>query len=492
MGSFRRFPLCLCPLLLVSSAIAQEWPVYESNPFRIPLAAEQRVSSRRGGIIVADLDGDGLLDFLLSTKENDRGPGRATLGAYRHDGEPLWVVAVDIALEGNSQYDGLPGWCGPGFTASDLDGDGAAEVVHLDTRGAVVVRDGRSGEVRKTIPVSLPEESAYSGAKGAFRTWLDGSAKKAFKHWRSPTRWSHLQIVNLAGDRDDEVILQADPLPFRWLKAVSLATGDTLWENSGYVGLQHGGFRAADIDGDGYDEVVGATVLDHDGSVVRNWKYRRFPGHFDALQIADIRPDVPGLEWVLVEEGQHGGDRTTVLGKERILFSHSHRGWEPQGIAVGDFDPAREGLEIWCRSRYESDQKPWVIDARGETIAAYRLADTKPEGWSAHGVDFMCSIDWTGGARALLAVRERREHRRFAVMDPLDGRFVRTWVEPAARLYVVDVAGDRREEIVVVDPVHHEIRVFSNEQESAGPDGERPWSRPEYRRSKRNYNYYSP
>ena len=69
----------------------------------------------------------------------------------------------------------------------------------------------------------------------------------------------------------------------------------------------------ADIDGDGCMEIVyGAAAIDHDGSLLYS-KYGTLPdgrtrakfGHGDAMHVADIDPDSPGLEiFNVYEEGE--------------------------------------------------------------------------------------------------------------------------------------------------------------------------------------------
>ena len=62
--------------------------------------------------------------------------------------------------------------------------------------------------------------------------------------------------------------------------------------------------------------------------------------------------------------------------------------------------------------------------------------------------------------------------------------------EKADRLYVADVAGDAREEIVVLSG--SSLRVYAAEGDGANPDAPSPWTQPAYRRSKTTWNYYSP
>ena len=55
----------------------------------------------------------------------------------------------------------------------------------------------------------------------------------------------------------------------------------------------------ADVDGDGYDEVVwGAAALNYDGTL----RYATGFGHGDALHLSDLNPERPGLEMFQVHE----------------------------------------------------------------------------------------------------------------------------------------------------------------------------------------------
>ena len=74
-------------------------------------------------------------------------------------------------------------------------------------------------------------------------------------------------------------------------------------------------FSVADVDGDGKQEIIyGSATIDHDGSVLYS-STDLMPaesaapgtiarlGHGDALHVADIDPDRPGLEIFMVHEG---------------------------------------------------------------------------------------------------------------------------------------------------------------------------------------------
>jgi len=453
--------------------MGDDWPEYRANPFVIP-TTQPPATDRAGGIAVADLDGDGLLDYLYTT------PG--TVGAYGHEGGKLWVIEAPIRLTGKSESEGLPGLHHPGVQAADMDADGKTEVLFLTTDGRLHIVEGASGKEKRAVAPPKPDNVA---------------------------QWEHLMVANLRGQGDRDVILQASPISGpdsrrgakrgRYLAAfaVDRLEGPPLWETDRYFGLAHGPARIADLDGDGRDEVAGVTVIDHDGKFVEAWEYplisKEIAGgasfHIDSVFIYDARPDLPGLEVVLLEEGRN----YVALGnmKQGLLWHRPGPGREePQNAAVGDFDPARTGLEVWCRSRHNVNQTPWVFDARGNVIAEWKMAEKAPEGWTASGVEEIWAIDWDGSGPTLAAAKERHESGDICVFNPMTGEFVERWAEKANRIMVADVAGDAREEIIVV--TGNEIRVYWNDAPNAHPPRPRYWTQQHYRRNKANWNYYSP
>jgi len=76
------------------------------------------------------------------------------------------------------------------------------------------------------------------------------------------------------------------------------------------------------------------------------------------------------------------------------------------------------------------------------------------------------------------------------LFEPLTGRFVRIFKEEADRLYVADVLGDWREEVIVLNG--NELHVYENSDPNPRPDRERLWTDRNYRRLKQYHNYYSP
>jgi Rhamnogalacturonan lyase family 11, C-terminal domain/FG-GAP-like repeat len=436
-------------------------PYAEITPRVIEVGLPDQLE-RTGGLIAADLDNDGRRDFVVT------GPGY--IGAVTAAGARLWSKEVDIQVTGKAESEGLPGLHAPGVQAADIDGDGATEVLFLTKGGALSVLDGASGRERARVHLPAPPPEAE--------------------------RWEHLVVADFRGKGDRDLLLQATNAAGyrmgRFLAAYGLdellrdgRAASPLWARDDFLANAHNGARIADLDGDGRHEVLGGDLIAPDGKRLFGLSVEK---HLDSLFVADVRPDLPGLEVVALEEG--GPQRVFLYNHDGLIWEAHHHHQEPQNAALGDFAPDRPGLEIWCRSRYDRHQRPWVLDARGDVVASYEMAEVAPKGWTVAGVDEIFTIQWTGGPEPLAAATERHTAGDVAVFDPLTGDFLWRLDEEADRLYVADVSGDWREEIVVLNG--GELRLYENP--APNPDPERPslWHEDHYRRSKLTWNYYSP
>lgn len=438
-----------------------------------------------GGVITVDVNGDGQNDFLVTK------PGHIAL----HDlsGNKLWSKEIDIQVTGKSESNGLPGWHGPGVQTTDVDGDHEAEVLFLTKNNTVHIVEGSTGKTKRKVVLASP-----SGTE----------------------RWEHLVVANFRGRGDRDLLLQTTNSNGyrmgRYLAAYALEdllhknTPEPLWARDDFVACAHNGARVADLNGDGKDEILGGTIVSPDGKMILRIPLR---GHIDSIFVGDVRPDIPGLEVVALEEGGHervfpgdngissfanrvlnriipSGNRVFLYRDEQVLWISHYKHQEPQNAAIGDFDPGRPGLEIWSRSRYARHQKPFVFDAQGTVISHYEMDDVAPAGWTDEGVEVIFSIDWTGEEKQLAVAKERHKSGDVAIFDPITGRFLHRFKEKADRLYVADVLGDWREEIVVLNG--RELHIYSNENVNPNPHRQRLWEQDHYLRSKMTWNYYSP
>jgi len=412
-----------------------------------------------GGIIVADVNGDGRMDFLVTV------PGH--LAVYAGDGRKLWIAKLDIAVGGQSESQGLPGHHGPGVAAGDVDGDGTCEVVYLTKDSVLHVVDGATGREKARAKPPVPGGAA---------------------------RWELAMIADFRGrGKDTDILLQATNRKGyrtgRYLAAYAmdalLRGGKPLWQTDRFVSCAHNGARLADLDGDGKDEVLGATIFSAGGKQL--CRAAPFRGHMDSVFVADARPDKPGLEVVLLEEGSN---HVQVLGMAGPIWRQHFKRQEPQNAAVGRFRKGSDEIFIWCRSRYNQHQKPFVFDSGGKVVFDYRMDDVAPSGWTASGVEVIHTIDWTGRSQQLACAKERHTTGDVCLFEPLTGRFVARFPEKADRLYVADVTGDWREEILVLNG--RELHVHRNPAPNPRPNEKRLWADRNYRRLKQCHNYYSP
>ena len=217
--------------------------------------------ARIGGLVTADLDGDGQKDFIVT--------GIGYLAAFGASGERLWLREVDLQVTSQAESDGLPGLHAPGVQFADSGGDGATEVLFLTRDGSLFVLDGASGAVQQKINLPPPPAEAE--------------------------RWEHLVVANFRGSGDRDLLLQATNEEGyrmgRFLAAYSLerlllgdAEAALLWARDDFLALAHGGARIADLDGDGRHEVLGGDLIGPDGK--RRFRAPSGAGIGDRVRIA--------------------------------------------------------------------------------------------------------------------------------------------------------------------------------------------------------------
>jgi hypothetical protein len=489
-------------------------PEYGTNPYAFPV--QDQIWGWWECFFAADLNGDGLPDYTYRS--------RTTVYAYGHDGGFLWSAAVGYPAPAVNNHCAKHG-------AADVDGDGQVEIVALDSLNRVLVFNGANGTLENTIAVTVgSHQIAGHVAVADLRGVGDRDC-----------------IVQTVDDA-----LEGEHFGYylnRSLVAINLETGSELWRVNqdrdpanglyeGYWGPAHGPFAAADVDLDGRDEVVGGNMIDHDGRIVdvgypRTWlSYADVPGtryadHLDAINVGDFRPDLPGLEWVVTEEDHLAdtpGDRcswnTGLVSRGGVLWRREietlgdledpyyQREREPQNAATGNFSPSSPFSEIWLSSRGPTrkldHQHPWVFHSDGVLTKDYNIGNRLPAGFNtypgtgnAEGIEPVCTIDWFGGRTDQIAAAARHVDGHFGVFDAMTGTAFwstagSTPAMQAAMLYVADVAGDSREEILVYDKTDAKIKIYWNADPNPNQPKLNKWDDPLYARLKQNWNYYQP
>jgi rhamnogalacturonan endolyase len=398
----------------------------------LPLAGRERAQKVGFG----DFDGDGRLDYLVKTPDFNTDPyqqpgywkkSEATyqLTAYRHDGTKLWTYDMGWAIE-----EGI--WYSP-VIVCDLDGDGIAEVYCKAGEGDpreptghvragpewLVVIDGRTGQIRQRLP------------------WPD---RTGFDDYNYSSR-NLLGVAYLDGKRPHLLIVRGT---YRIIK-VQAYTPDLqklwYWEASGpyadFRGQGSHGLHAADVDGDGRDEIIlGSAALDDDGKPL--WNTRK--GHPDICYVADFDPARPGLEiFYGLEKGQPRGgvalhDARTgaeIWGNpEKTVHVHS------QGM-VGDIIAEEPGIECYA-GESKGGTGWWLYTAQGKLINRDDLGELAPK-----------AVFWLEGP----------------TKGYVSGKSIYRWPRqevgkiPGRVVALADILGDWREELVVA--LDGELRIYA-------------------------------
>lgn len=160
----------------------------------------------------------------------------------------------------------------------------------------------------------------------------------------------------------------------------------------------------ADVDGDGCMEIIyGGACIDHDGTLRYSSK-DKLPdgreaklGHGDAMHVADIDPDRPGLEIFQVFEGAEQAPYGYALrdaADGRVLFGEYAE--EDLGrCMIGDMIPGTRGLQCWvnhtglydCKGNLLSKETPgsnmsirWAGDLSTQIVDGVDYLNQKPVG----------------------------------------------------------------------------------------------------------------
>ncbi len=142
-----------------------------------------------------------------------------------------------------------------------------------------------------------------------------------------------------------------------------------------------------------------------------------------------------------------------------------------------------------------------MFNATGAQIADYNIGAALPAGFNpvgnSEGVEPSSTIDWFGLPTDQIASLARHANGNLGVLDPMTGTAYwstagQTPAMQATLLYVADVAGDSREEIVSYDSTDFQVKIYWNAEPNTNQPKPSKWDDPLYTRLKQNWNYYQP
>ena len=395
-------------------------------------------------VALADLNGDGALDFIIKQPRQITDPGvwkksedTFKVEAYLSGGTFLWRKDLGWNIE-----QGV--WWSP-MIAADFDGDGKAELAlktapsdkdYRNEAGRVLagpeycsVLDGLTG--KELARVDWP-------ARGNIEDWGDKTGNRASRHLIG---LAYLDGVgknpSLLVMRGTYTLMRVDAYDFKRGKLMLRWSWNGDDESPKVRGQGMHGMHAADVDGDGRDEIVlGAAVLDDNGKTLWNLGM----GHPDSVYVADVDPARPGLEIIYgFETAQPTNGFCLVEAKtgkiiwgSQHLTSHIHS----QGL-YADIDPANPGPEFFGGEKFFPDR--WLYSARdGKLLSREDLGSLSPN-----------PVYWDATPFKAYLKQGKIIKFRGETLGEIEGRVAA----------IGDILGDWREEFVTSVP--GELRIYS-------------------------------
>lgn len=399
-------------------------------------------------VAIADLNGDGVYDFVIKQPGGGLDPGTArpspdTYKLEAYDGKTgrfLW--RYDLGWNMNMGV-----WWTP-YIAADLNGDGKAEVA------------------LKMAPYAATREEAFISPNGfvlegpEYVTVLDGMTGReiARADWierGDPRRWgddtgnrvnrNQIGVAKLDG-KTTSLLVARGTYTLMYLDAYNLVNGKLVklwrWFGDDYEPPIRGQgahtMHVYDFDGDGKDEILlGSVLVDDDGKTV--WCNRL--GHPDVFYVADIIPERPGLEIAYGYETRQSRNGIQVADARtgEMIWGHPAptvhiHDW---GM-LADIDPSNPGYEF-----YSAEQNRKL----GQFL--YSARDGKLLSTEDLGSITLRPFYWLDGPQKVYHVFNYRStsvsFQKYKGDGPL-GEF------PGQLIAIADLLGDWREELVLSAP----------------------------------------
>ncbi|MEV0614877.1 rhamnogalacturonan lyase [Nonomuraea sp. NPDC050404] len=314
---------------------------------------------------VGDMDGDGQYEIVLkwdpsNAKDNSQSgyTGNVYVDAYRLNGTRLWRIDLGRNIRAGAHY--------TQFQVYDYDGDGRAEVAMKTadaTRDGVGTVIGNSGADHRNSggyilagPEYLTMFNGLTGAamstvnydppRGTVSSWGDnyGNRVDRFLAGTAYLDGERPSLIMARGYYTRSVIAAWD---FRNGSLTKRWTFDSNSAGSQYAGQGSHSLSVGDVDADGRDEIVyGAMTVNDNGTGL--WSTRT--GHGDAQHLGDFDPARAGLEYFKVSESSSQPSSLYIDPRNgSILWSTASGSDNGRGVA-GDISTVRVAGEFWSAS----------------------------------------------------------------------------------------------------------------------------------------------
>ena len=360
-------------------------------PADVVTPANESYSYTPNDMSVGDLDGDGEYELIVkwdpsNSKDNSAAKtgnytGNVFIDAYKIDGTKLWRIDLGRNIRAGAHY--------TQYLVYDFDGDGIAEIA-MKTSDATVDGTGKvigdaNADYRTTSGTIMSGNeylTVFNGKTGAAITTIDylpgrglisgdsyGNRDNRMLAAVAYLDGVHPSMIFCRGYYTEVYIAAFDfdgkNLSLRWYS-------ENPTVGVGLYGQGNHNLSVADLDGDGFDELVyGSAALNHDGTL----RYRTGFGHGDAMHVSDMDPDREGLETYDVHEDGLAAtyteelrdkDGNVIWGTLQATYGDGTGVDNGRGLAA-DIDSTNRGFEMW------SGTSGGIRTVKGEL-----LSETKP------------------------------------------------------------------------------------------------------------------
>lgn len=441
---------------------------------------------------VGDVDGDGEYELFVkwdpsnsADNSHRRNTGNVIIDCYKLDGTQLWRIDLGQNIRAGAHY--------TQFMVYDLDGDGKAELAcktapgTIDGQGKAVLMGSdkvtddyrtQSGDNTGTILKGSEYLTVFNGETGAEITstaYLPARSKYSWGDSYGNRSERYLACVAYLDGQKPSLVMCRGYYTQSCLVAWDF-DGKNLtkrWEHysdqkgKGAYGEGAHSLTVGDVDGDGCDEIVyGSASIDHDGSLL----YRTGAGHGDALHLGDFDPDREGLEIFMVHEEKSSAYKYDCEFRDaktgEIIWYEPQSGNDIGRGLVGDLSDTWRGYEIWPGSRFEGGVRSnATFDCKGNILVGKVPSSCFRLYWDGDLNDELFDGKYDSGAAKANPIIEKRAANLGSSTTLME---FKKWnaqscnTTKATPCLSADILGDWREEVILWDYNDpSEIMIFS-------------------------------
>ena len=335
---------------------------YKDIAFNVPdggkTPTDEEYTYTANDMSVGDLDGDGEYEYIVkwdpsNSKDNSvvGYTGKVYLDAYELDGTLLWRIDLGVNIRAGAHY--------TQYMVYDFDGDGKSEVIlktapgskdgegnYVSKAGKNITKGDDTKDYRNSSGLLMGEDggpeylTVFNGETGAAMQtvdfdpprsiltsskWGDSYANRSERYLAAVAYLDgvHPSVVMTRGyytyvyaaaytwdgtDLKEQWLSTNTPTEANGGTGCTVKYADGTSKNNTNKTLYAQGAHSvsvADVDNDGYDEIIfGSAVLDHDGTVL-TYDGR---GHGDAEHVSDFDNDGKQEIFMAHEAGKHNDD----------------------------------------------------------------------------------------------------------------------------------------------------------------------------------------